>query len=163
MDSNWGTVALAHLSAPFPSPVRAGMRPCDTSEPLPARDSRSRAPAGWPPLPTLRRAPPQPPSRGVAPIPPPHCSTPMPPLRSSDCRRAQVFPPRALFSSAKELRATPVLPLCISSIAGRRRAIVAPESREAPLPTAPFSVLRPRRLLFLGWPAPHFPLTPLVL
>jgi hypothetical protein len=138
------------------------MHPCGTLEPSPAHDCLSRAPAGRSPPPTLRRAPPQPPPLDAAPSPH-HCSTPLPPLRSTHCHGAQFFLP-APYSHPPKSHATPlVLPLCISSVADRRRATAVPESCEAPLPTAPFGELHLHHLLILGWPAPHFPLAPPVL
>jgi hypothetical protein len=76
MDSNRGTVASAHLSVPFPSPVRVGMHPCGAREPSPACDHCSRARVGRLPPHTLRQAPSRPLPRGVAPIPPPSLLNP---------------------------------------------------------------------------------------
>jgi hypothetical protein len=162
MDSNQGTIAQPNcrcLSPPLPkwACARAAHRShhlTATVAPwlLPADRQRPRY-TGPLPNPCHVVSPP------YWPPPPHHCSTLPPPLRRVNRHRAQVFPPCALFSSAKEPCDTPpLLPLCISSVVGRRRATTAPESREAPLPTAPFGELRLHHLLFLGWPAPHFPL-----
>jgi hypothetical protein len=146
-----------------------GTHPAATLPPLSCAQCRGtghahqlRATAGSLPPPTLLRAPPQ--HRRMPPIPDPQILLAMTPLKDDGHHRRPVFPAPLFFTLELTLySSTPPPPFDLLFIAGDQRATAMLKSRKAPPPTAPFGELPPRRLLFLGWHAPHLPLSTSVL